>query len=164
MAASSRGCPRGVLGNAPILPAQSVTEPQRPPSMRSPPAACGLPALLVVPLCRATFTQPPKSCGTRSGMPGSGRSSGGEPGNPLEYSCLENPMDRGAWRAPVHGVAKSRTQLAEIKPPSLASPGMSRPILYHCATWDIIGVRQWADSGYFVERGKGLLCDSCYYW
>ena len=34
-------------------------------------------------------------------------------GNPLQSSCLENPMDRGAWRATVHGVAKSRTQLSE---------------------------------------------------
>ena len=33
-------------------------------------------------------------------------------GNPLQYSCLENPMDRGAWEAAVHGVAKSRTQLS----------------------------------------------------
>ena len=44
-------------------------------------------------------------------IPGSGRSPGGGHGNPLQYSCLENPMDRGAWRATVHGVAKSRTQL-----------------------------------------------------
>ena len=40
-------------------------------------------------------------------IPGSGRSPGGGHGNPLQYSCLENPMDRGAWRATVHGVAKS---------------------------------------------------------
>ena len=39
-------------------------------------------------------------------IPGSGRSSGEGNGNPLQYSCLENPMDRGAWRAPVHGVIK----------------------------------------------------------
>ena len=44
-------------------------------------------------------------------IPGSGRSPGGGPGNPLQYSCLENPMDRGTWWATVHGVAKSRTQL-----------------------------------------------------
>ena len=44
-------------------------------------------------------------------IPGSGRSPGGGHGNPLQCSCLENPMDRGAWRATVHGVAKSRTQL-----------------------------------------------------
>ena len=40
---------------------------------------------------------------------GSGRSPGGGHGNPLHYSCLENPMDRGAWWATVHGVAKSQT-------------------------------------------------------
>ena len=42
---------------------------------------------------------------------GSGRSPGGGPGNPLWYSCLENPMDRGAWQATVHRVARSWTQL-----------------------------------------------------
>ena len=42
-------------------------------------------------------------------IPGLGRSPGGGRGNPLQYSCLENPMDRGAWRAIVHGVAKSQT-------------------------------------------------------
>ena len=47
-------------------------------------------------------------------IPGSGRSSGGECGNPLQYSCLENPMDRGAWQATVHGVAKSRTRLKQL--------------------------------------------------
>ena len=40
---------------------------------------------------------------------GSGRSPGGGHGNPLQYSCLENPMDRGAWRATVHEVTKSQT-------------------------------------------------------
>ena len=39
-------------------------------------------------------------------IPGSGRSPGGGHGNPLQYSCLENPSDRGAWGATVHGVAK----------------------------------------------------------
>ena len=42
-------------------------------------------------------------------IPGLGRSPGGGHGNPLQYSCLENPMDRGAWWATVHGVAKSQT-------------------------------------------------------
>ena len=42
---------------------------------------------------------------------GSGRSPGGGPGKPLQYPCLENPMDRGAWRATVHRVAKSQTPL-----------------------------------------------------
>ena len=47
-------------------------------------------------------------------IPGSGRSSGGGHGNPLQYSCLENPMDRGAWRATVHRVAKSWTWLKRL--------------------------------------------------
>ena len=38
--------------------------------------------------------------------PGSGRSPAGGHGNPLQYSCLENPMDRGTWRATVHGIAE----------------------------------------------------------
>ena len=42
-------------------------------------------------------------------IPGSGRCNGGGHGNPLQYSCLKNPMARGAWRATVHGVTKSRT-------------------------------------------------------
>ena len=45
-------------------------------------------------------------------IPGSGRSSGGGHGNPLQYSCLENPMDRGAWQATVYSIAKSQTQLS----------------------------------------------------
>ena len=43
---------------------------------------------------------------------GSGRSPGGGHDNPLQYSCLGNPMDRGAWRATVHGISKSGTQLS----------------------------------------------------
>ena len=45
-------------------------------------------------------------------VPASGRSPGGSNGNPLQYSCLENPTDRGAWQATIHGVAKSQTQLS----------------------------------------------------
>ena len=45
-------------------------------------------------------------------IPGLGRYSGGGNGKSLKYSCLENPMDRGAWRAIVHGVSKSWTQLS----------------------------------------------------
>ena len=47
-----------------------------------------------------------------SSIPGMGRSPGGGHSNPLQYSCLENPMDRGAWQATVHGVAESDTILA----------------------------------------------------
>ena len=44
-------------------------------------------------------------------LPGLGRSPGGRNGYPLQYSCLENSMDRGAWQATVHGVEKSQTRL-----------------------------------------------------
>ena len=47
-------------------------------------------------------------------IPGSGRSPGGGQGNQLQYSCLENPMDRGAWQAAVHGVAKSQSRLNDF--------------------------------------------------
>ena len=47
-------------------------------------------------------------------FPGSGRSPGEGNGSPLQYSFLENPMDGGAWRATVHGVAKSRTRLRDF--------------------------------------------------
>ena len=47
-------------------------------------------------------------------IPGLGRSPGGGHVNPSQYSCLENPMDRGAWRATLHGVTKSRTQLSNF--------------------------------------------------
>ena len=59
------------------------------------------------------------SCNTRDlgSIPGSGRSPGEGNGNLLQYSCLENPMDRGTWRATVHGVARVGHDLAS-KPPS----------------------------------------------
>ena len=47
-------------------------------------------------------------------IPGLGGSHGKGNGNPLQYSCLENPMDGGAWSATVHGVTKSQTRLSEF--------------------------------------------------
>ena len=47
-------------------------------------------------------------------VPGSGRSPGGGHGNPLQYSCLENPMGRGAWQVTVHRVSKSGTRLKQL--------------------------------------------------
>ena len=60
---------------------------------------------------------PPAGAGdlrTLGSVPGSGRSPGGGHGSPLEYSFLENPKDRGAWRAIVHGVVKSQTGLSDL--------------------------------------------------
>ena len=50
----------------------------------------------------------PSNAGDVGSIPGSGRSPEEGNGDPLQYSCLENPMGRGAWRATVHGVMKSR--------------------------------------------------------
>ena len=60
---------------------------------------------------------PPASAGDtrdKGWIPGSGRSPGGGHGSPFQYSRLGNPMDRGAWWATVHGVAKSQTQLSNL--------------------------------------------------
>ena len=60
---------------------------------------------------------PPANAGDGKGMgliPGSGKSPRGGHGNPIQYSCLENSMDRGAWWAPIHGVAKSWTRLKHL--------------------------------------------------
>ena len=56
------------------------------------------------------------NAGDPGSIPGSGRSPGEGNGNPLQYSCLENPMGRGAWWATVYGVARVRHDLA-TKPP-----------------------------------------------
>ena len=53
--------------------------------------------------------------GDLDSIPELGRSPGEGNGNPLQYSCLENPMDRGAWRATVHGVAKNQARLRDFK-------------------------------------------------
>ena len=54
------------------------------------------------------------NAGDRGSIPESGRSPGEGNGNPLQYSCLENPMDGGAWEAAVHGVTESWTQLSDF--------------------------------------------------
>ena len=55
----------------------------------------------------------PANAGDVALIPGLGRSPGEGNGNPSQYPCLENPMDRGAWWATVHGVAKSCTRLSD---------------------------------------------------
>ena len=60
-------------------------------------------------LCSLVGTESACSEGDPGAIPGPGRSPGIGNSNPLQYSCLENPMDGGAWRATVHGVAKSQT-------------------------------------------------------
>ena len=61
----------------------------------------------------AVVKNPPANATDTGSIPESGRSPGEGYGNPLEYSCLGNPMDRGAWRATVYEVTKSRTRLSD---------------------------------------------------
>ena len=67
------------------------------------------------------------NAGDLGSIPGSGRSPGEGNGSPLQYSCLQNPMDRGAWQAAGHGVAKSRTRLSDFT-------FWSRHLLCACST------------------------------
>ena len=65
-------------------------------------------------LCRwLSCKELPANAGDTGSIPGSRRSSGEGNGNPLQYSYLENPMDRGAWWPAVYGVAKSEIQLRD---------------------------------------------------
>ena len=64
-------------------------------------------------ICKQLRNPPPNAGDIISSIPGSGRLPAGGYGNPLQYSCLENPMDRRAWQAIVHRIAKSQTQLSD---------------------------------------------------
>ena len=68
---------------------------------------------------------------------GSGRSPGGGHGNPLQYSCLKNPMDRGAWQATVHSVTQGQTQLKRLSlhTHTPVQSGGYPPHRSHCACW-----------------------------
>ena len=75
------------------------------PALGSPHLTQGFP-------CGSAVKNPPANAGDVSSIPGLGRSPGEGNGNALQYACLGNPTDRGAWQAMVHGVTKSRTQLS----------------------------------------------------
>ena len=87
---------------------------------------------------------PAGNTGDMGSIPGSGRSSGVGNGNPLQYFCLENPIDRGAWWATVHGVTESWTQLKQL---SMQTPevsdnnvmGTKEEIKWGFSTWSPTG-------------------------
>ena len=64
--------------------------------------------------CSILVKNPLAYTGDLGSTPRSGKSPGVESGNPLQYSCLENPVDRGAWGATVHGVTKSWTRQKQL--------------------------------------------------
>ena len=115
-------------------------------------------------MCGASGKELPANAGdTRDvgSIPGSERSSGGRHDNSLQYSCLENPMDRGAWQATVHRVAKSRTRLKRLSPRTgNADAGLLKcadsppPQLSGCAAllpslemWRSFNVTTWQTAG-----------------
>ena len=93
--------------------------------------------------------------GDLGSIPGSGRSPGEGNGTPLQCSCLENPMDEGAWWAAVHGVAKSRTRLSDFTftftSIEVVSPFLPRPESYLTLAMSLclaglVTVQQWHES------------------
>ena len=76
---------------------------------------CKLVMLFIIAL-RLTVKNPPVNAGDADLIPGLGSFPGEGNGNPTQYSCLGNPMDRGAWRATVHVITKSQTQMCTHAP------------------------------------------------
>ena len=104
-----------------------------PRAMLNPGLLPGLPGSLVV-------KNPSANAGGVRGVgsiPGSGRSPGGGQSNPLQYSCLENSLDRGAWQATVHRVAKSQTGLKQLSTgcsPSFSGSHLTYSFLMICSS------------------------------
>ena len=96
--------------------------------------------------------------GNAGSMPGLGRSLGGEHGIPLQYSCLENPMDRGAWWATVHSAAKSQTWLKRLSMHAcrhVCTQGWKKSL--SCRVMgkrDVEGGAGWLDGPHPSHRGK----------
>ena len=84
-----------------------------------------------------------KNAGDMGSIPGLGRSPRERNGNPLQYSCLGNPMDRGAWLSTVFGVAKSQTQLSDyITTPHWKDwkvKGLCLQVGAAALKWDVVG-------------------------
>ena len=86
-------------------------------------------------------------------IPESGRSPGGGHGNPLQYSCLENPTDRGAWRVMVHRVPESQRQLKQLS--MHAQPGSHSAFgKLKLGTLDSWSVRVVKGLGGHLEQGS----------
>ena len=91
--------------------------------------------------------------GDSSSLPGLGRSPGEESGNPLQYSCLENPMDRGAWRSAIHGVAQSQTRVA-----TSTFRGSTCLLSVHMSGWMTMSRGEGKEIQIFVSHWKKISC------
>ena len=84
---------------------------------------------------------------------GSGRSPGGGNGNPLQYACLENPMDRGAWQTTVHGVTRVGHDLATKPPPPPDRKYSEKKIpesFKKKKTWNLLWASNYLHSIYII--------------
>ena len=109
----------------------------------------------------AVVKNPPANAGDArdaDSIPESGRSPGGGNGNPLQSSCLENSRDRGAWRATVHGVTKSWTQLSDAhqKRDSWLSKFTFRNTSMQCVSDDTGAVCAKMNSTLRLQTGVGV--------
>ena len=84
--------------------------------------------------CSSVGKESARNAGDPGSIPGLGRSPGEGNGYPLQYSCLENPTDRGAWRAAAHGVAESRTRLTKQEHNRRDANGPSDAMAGPCAS------------------------------
>ena len=101
---------------------------------------------------------PPASAGDIRDMDsifGLGRSPGGEHGNPLQYSCLENPRDRGAWWASVYGVAQSQTRLKRLSKRVILPTGLIGGSDGKASVYNVGDLGSIPGSGRFTGEGNG---------
>ena len=94
----------------------------------------------------ASGKEPACQCSRHTDMgsiPGPGRSPGEGNGNPLQYSCLENPMDRGAWRATVHEAPKSRIWLKQVSTHAILWVLQSKGLSLHIHIYTEAGHGDW---------------------
>ena len=83
-------------------------------------------------------------------IPGLGRPHGEGNGNPFQYSCLENPIDRGAWQAIVYGVAKSQTDLVTKSP--LPTTDRTSFFMAHHLSKSLLKTRNWSFNQFACPR------------
>ena len=81
--------------------------------------------------------------GDSGSIPGSDRSPGGGHSSSLQSSCLENPSDRGAWWAPVHGVAKSQARLKQLSICAHTRHGVKQVYIHFLFPWNLKFLKSW---------------------
>ena len=103
--------------------------------------------------CSSVGKESACNAGDPGSISGSGRSLGGVNGNPLQYSCLENPTDREAWQATVHAVARVGHDLATKPPPPFTrGNSLKPPTQWSCETRHLHFTGEETEAGGKVKR------------